>query len=62
MIFYMFAESSHQFDPILKVLSPRNSGIVHPLPPPKFNIVTEKWWLEDDPFLLGQAAYFQRLC
>ena len=21
--------------------------------PPKFNIAPEKWWLEDDPFLLG---------
>ena len=23
------------------------------LTPPKFNIDPEKWWLEDDPFLLG---------
>jgi len=22
--------------------------------PPKFNIDPEKWWLEDDPFLLGR--------
>ena len=22
--------------------------------PPKFNIDREKWWLEDDPFLLGR--------
>ena len=29
--------------------------------PPKFNITPEKWWLEDDPFLLILLAYFQGL-
>ena len=28
--------------------------------PPKSNIAPEKGWLEDDPFLLGQMAHFQR--
>ena len=26
--------------------------------PPKFNITPEKWWLEDDPFLLGFGNFF----
>ena len=25
--------------------------------PPKFNIAPEKWWLEDDPFLLGPGNF-----
>ena len=25
--------------------------------PPKFNIAPEKWWLEDDPFLLGREPF-----
>ena len=25
----------------------------------KFNIAPKKWWLEDDPFLLGQTVTFQ---
>ncbi len=36
--------------------------------PPKFNIAPEKWWLEDDPFLLGWLIFrgellnFQGVC
>ena len=33
-----------------------NSKKVTPL---KFNIATEKWWLEDDPFLLGPGNFFR---
>ena len=29
------------------------------LPSPETNIALENGWLEDDPFLLGQKAYFQ---
>ncbi len=34
---------------------------VWPFTPPKFNIASEIWRLEDDPFLL-RKAYFQGLC
>ena len=27
--------------------------------PPKCNIPPEKWWLEDDPFLLGPGHFFR---
>ena len=33
-----------------------------PATPPKFNIAPEKWWLEDDPFLLGLGNFSGANC
>ena len=30
--------------------------------PSKFNIAPEKWWLEDDPFLLGPGNFSGASC
>ena len=30
---------------------------IQPITPPKFNMAPEKWWLEDDPFLLGRYIF-----
>ena len=30
--------------------------------PPKFNIAPEKWWLEDDPFVLGFGNFSGANC
>ena len=40
-------------------ISPFQSNKHLGLPLPKFNIAPEKWWLEDNPFLLGAKKLFR---
>ena len=35
---------------------------IHISTPPKFNIDPEKWWLEDEPFLLGFGNFSGANC
>ena len=37
----------------------RTMQVHEPFTPPKCNIAPEKWWLDYDPFLLGQPVTFQ---
>jgi len=45
---YLF-QQKHQTDAGAEISSSYYTSIK----PRKFNIAPEKWWLEDDPFLLG---------